>query len=353
MKISVICFSLTGYATGSRLTEGFIKLGHQAELFKKSRYLEDSIKESTEQWTGKQFACADAIVFVGACGIAVRSAAPWVKSKKTDPAIVVSDECGHYVIALLSGHLGGANELAKEAAKILDAVPVITTATDLHSRFAVDVFAKKNGCAIFYMDAAKEVSAAILAGEPVGFYSEYLWVGEFPRGLVLCGPDGKVLSGERFCPRTGVAVTIHKDCMPFEKTVHVVPKTAVLGMGCRKNKEKQALLEEAQSLLQRTHIYPEAISKLASIDIKKNEPGLVALAEKFGIPFLTFSKEELLEAEGEFTSSSFVKEITGVDSVCERSAVLASESGTLIEKKHARDGMTTAMAVTDWRIHFE
>ena len=99
--------------------------------------------------------------------------------------MLVIDECGKFVIALLSGHLGGANELAFRCAGYLKAVPVVTTATDLHSRFAVDVFAKKNGCAIFHMKAAKEASAALLAGESVGFYSEFPWDGELPEGLVL------------------------------------------------------------------------------------------------------------------------------------------------------------------------
>ena len=94
-------------------------------------------------------------------------------SKKSDPAVLVIDECGHFVISLLSGHLGGANELALKVAEILHAVPVVTTATDLHHRFAVDVFAKKNNCSIFNMKAAKEVSAALLAGRRVGFYSEF------------------------------------------------------------------------------------------------------------------------------------------------------------------------------------
>lgn len=113
------------------------------------------------------------MIFIGACGIAVRSIAPFVASKKTDPAVLVVDECSRFVISLLSGHLGGANELAGTAAKILDAMPVVTTATDLHQCFAVDVFAKKNDCGILNMKGAKEVSAALLAGEKAGFFSDF------------------------------------------------------------------------------------------------------------------------------------------------------------------------------------
>ena len=110
---------------------------------KKSRYLEDSIAESTADWTAEHFHREDGLIFVGACGIAVRSIAPQVASKKSDPAVLVVDECGQFVISLLSGHLGGANELSLKAAQILGAQPVVTTATDLHKRFAVDVFPEK------------------------------------------------------------------------------------------------------------------------------------------------------------------------------------------------------------------
>ena len=190
MKLSIICFSLTGLHTSERLKQGLEGRGHTVVLAKKSKYLEDSIKESAGCWTEKRFVQDDGIIFVGACGIAVRSIAPFVASKKSDPAVLVIDECGQFVISLLSGHLGGANALALEAASILKAQPVVTTATDLHNRFAVDVFAKKNGCEIINMKTAKEVSAALLAGEQVGFYSEFPWKGVLPEGLVLCDQDG-------------------------------------------------------------------------------------------------------------------------------------------------------------------
>lgn len=169
MKVALICFSLTGQQTGERLCRGLEAAGMTAELDKKSKYLPDSIQISTSAWAGEKFSDSDALIFIGATGIAVRSIAPYVASKKSDPAVLVVDECGKFVISLLSGHLGGANELALKTAEILEAIPVVTTATDLHHRFAVDVFAKKNNCNIFNMKAAKEVSAALLAGKKLDF----------------------------------------------------------------------------------------------------------------------------------------------------------------------------------------
>ena len=237
--------------------------------------------------------------------------------------------------------------------------PVVTTATDLHSRFAVDVFAKKNGCAIFHMKAAKEASAALLAGEKIGFYSEFPWEGDLPDGLMLCGKDGipsvtgqmDESAGE--VPETGIAVTLHRGCLPFSNTVHVVPPVAVLGMGCRKGKDAASIQSAAIECLQEADLYKEALHSIASIDLKKEEPGLLSLAESWHLLFETFTEEELKTVKGEFTPSKFVKKITGVDNVCERSAVLASGQGTLIRKKTGRDGVTTALAAGNRRIRFE
>ena len=391
MNISIICFSMTGLETGEKLQKALTEAGEQVTLAKKSRYLPDSVTVSTSQWAGEQFQSGkDGVIFIGACGIAVRSIAPYIVGKKTDPAVLVIDECGNFVISLLSGHLGGANELALRCADHLGATPVVTTATDLHSRFAVDVFAKKNGCAIFHMKAAKEASAALLAGEKIGFYSEFPWEGELPEGLVLCDRAGRPLCRESLdhpaeikvqdkssarpdntgvlddaeiqtvsskagtVPlETGIAVTIQKHCLPFPNTVHVVPPSAVLGMGCRRGKEAAPIREAAEECLKEADIYKEALCAIASIDLKKEEPGLLALSEAWNLPFQTFTEEELKAVKGEFTPSKFVKKITGVDNVCERSAVLAGGQGTLIRKKTGRDGVTTALAAGNRRIHFE
>ena len=353
---------MTGLETGEKLQKALKTEGEQVTLAKKSRYLPDSVSISTSQWAGEQFqAGKDGVIFIGACGIAVRSIAPYIAGKKTDPAVLVIDECGQFVISLLSGHLGGANELAVRCAGYLHATPVVTTATDLHSRFAVDVFAKKNGCAIFHMKAAKEASAALLAGEKIGFYSEFPWEGDLPDGLVLCGKDGipsTTGTGQRNAsagevPETGIAVTLHRSCLPFPNTVHVVPPAAVLGMGCRKGKDAASIQSAAIECLQEADLYKEALHSIASIDLKKEEPGLLSLAESWHLLFETFTEEELKTVKGEFTPSKFVKKITGVDNVCERSAVLASGQGTLIRKKTGRDGVTTALAAGNRRIHFE
>ena len=143
MKVALICFSLTGQQTGERLCRGLEAAGMTAELDKKSKYLLDSIQISTSAWAGEKFSDSDALIFIGATGIAVRSIAPYVASKKSDPAVLVVDECGKFVISLLSGHLGGANELALKTAEILEAIPVVTTSHRPASPFCSRCFCKE------------------------------------------------------------------------------------------------------------------------------------------------------------------------------------------------------------------
>ena len=122
-------------------------------------------------WTAEQFAHADALIFVGAVGIAVRAIAPHCRSKAVDPAVVVLDECGHFAVPILSGHLGGANDLARALAAVCGAVPVITTATDANGVFAVDAWARHQNCAVLEPGRIKRVSSRLLAGGPVRYRS--------------------------------------------------------------------------------------------------------------------------------------------------------------------------------------
>ena len=139
------------------------------------------------EWTSTQFAQADALIFVGAVGIAVRAIAPHCKSKASDPAVVVLDECGRFAVPILSGHLGGANDLARALAAVCGAVPVITTATDANGLFAVDEWAKHQHCLVAEPARIKKVSSALLAGRTVRFASDWPIQGTPPAGVEPAG----------------------------------------------------------------------------------------------------------------------------------------------------------------------
>ncbi len=373
--------------------------GYAPEKYAKPNGL-SSLPDNVKAWMGELWGNYR-ILFIGAAGIAVRYIAPWVKDKYTDSAVLVMDERGRYIIPLLSGHVGSAVETAKEIAACIKAVPVITTATDVQGKFAVDVFARKNGLAITDREMAKAISAAVLEGEKVGFYSPYPWRGELPAELVCCSSVeelhagfscgvvveelhtgfscGVVVEELRTDFICGVAVEGEpsqtgeesavcmtekdmaeewmddrkKGCREKERILYLAPKTVVAGIGCRRGISREILEKGLKQMLEQHGLSDRDLLAVASIDLKKDEPGLVELAGKYGIPFWTYTAEELKQAETISEPSDFVKQVTGVDNVCERAALISCIGGELIAPKAKLEGMTVSLARRKITLHFD
>ena len=294
-------------------------------------------------WTAEHFAQDEALIFVGAVGIAVRAIAPHCRSKAADPAVVVVDEGGNFAVPLLSGHLGGANALARALAKACGAVPVITTATDVNGLFAVDLWAKAQNCAVLEPERIKRVSGALLAGQTVRYWSPWPVAGEPPAGVEKADAPEAADFALTLTPQGGA--------------LHLVPRIGVLGVGCRRGTTAQQLEEAFAAFCAASGLSPAAVCAAASIDLKKDEPGLLQLSQEAGIPFVTFSGEELLNVPGEYSASSFVSKITGVDNVCERAAAAAlkeneKKNAHFICRKYAAEGVTIALMETGWEVVF-
>ena len=294
-------------------------------------------------WAREMFAAMDALIFIGATGIAVRAIAPLVQDKFYDPAVLVMDELGQFCIPLLSGHVGGANELAETISRLIGSQAVITTATDVNHQFAVDVFARKNGLKIADRELAKEISAELLTGRKVGFFTDFLWNGTLPKGLC----EGQ------FRDRN-IQITINTDslkdrsetCSGEKDILRLVPPVIILGIGCRKGTPAGQIQAAIHQLLKEQNLHPLSIAAVATIDLKKEEPGLLAAAKALQIPVICYSSEELAAVPGDFTESAFVKQITGVGNVCERAALKAARErgGYLVCHKTVYDGVTVAAA---------
>ena len=352
MKLSVICFTEAGARLCVKLVKEFLKSGQPCEGYGPETLLKacpdgnllNPVSTSLSQWTGEQFYRKEGIVFIGAAGIAVRAIAPYVKSKAEDPAVVVMDDMGRFSISLLSGHLGGANELAERLAEMAGGQAVITTATDIHGRFAVDLFAKEQGLVITELKKIKEISSAILKGENVGFHCDFPVSGELPSGLI----QGKTC-------RTNLWITIKEgsgDAVAKE-SLKLIPRILVLGIGCRKGVPAEIIEKVVDRAFKEWNLSFEGLSACASIDIKKEEQGICQFASAKGVPFYTYPAEVLAKTEGEFSSSSFVKQVTGVDNVCERAALACVKElggGKLLVRKQAAEGVTAAVAVRDWKV---
>lgn len=347
MNIAIISFTLNGFELSGRIQALLKSAGDTVVRYKKSRHLHSGegidVTEPLQQWAGKMFESQNAIIFVGASGIAVRAIAPHIKDKKKDPAILILDEHGAFCIPLLAGHIGGANELALKLCDKLGSTPVITTATDINQQFAVDVFAVKNNLVISDMKLAKEISAKLLHKEAVGLVSELPVQGKLPQGLIEGAGSAEL----------GICVGIHHDQQPFPKTLWLIPRNVTLGIGCRKDTPKQQIESFVKEVCQKNGIFWEAICQVASIDLKKEEKGIQEYCQKYQIPFTTYTAAELEQIPGEFPCSEFVAAVAGVGNVCERSAAAASNEGRIIQNKIAKDGVTLALAIENRSVEFE
>lgn len=347
MKGAIISFSQKGYLLSERVEEALAGSGYEVQRAVKCHAVENSMEEPLAEWTRENFAVQDVLVFVGAVSIAVRAIAPYVRSKAEDPAVIVVDELGKHCIPILSGHLGGANELAVSLAGRLMAEPVITTATDLNHKWAVDVFAAKNRLHIEDLKKIKKVSAKLLAGGEILLAVED-----------CCEVVGKVPAEVRVRESCGleeapdIIVGVHRR-EQWENALYLIPGAVVLGIGCRKGTEVTKIREAVERLTGQEGILRNAVTAVASIDLKAEEEGLLSYCRQERLRYQVYSAEELKQAEGEFSSSEFVARVAGVDNVCERSAVLASGGGRLIVRKQVYDGVTAAAAVMDWRVMFE
>lgn len=292
----------------------------------------------------------DAIIFVGATGIAVRAIAPFICGKAVDPAVLVIDEAGRYVISLLSGHLGGANALARTAASLIEAEPIITTATDAESAFAVDTFAKENGFLLTDLRKAKEVSAKVLRGEKLRIYSD------IPMERLVQRParhEAELVPAQDI-DRADIVISYRTHILkPAEKSsqaigLRLIAKRVHVGLGARKGVTQAEVAAAVATCLEDAGIDPRAVVALASIDLKKQEAGILAYSYECGVPFVTYTAEELRTVEGAFAGSSFVQSVTGVANVCERAAAYAagrSGHAEVLVHKTIHGNVTTAVAV--------
>lgn len=339
MKITLFSYTRKGCETAFRIMDCFEndeKKAFTMERFCKNGFLPLDMEDG--RIYEEMFSRSDLMIFVGACGIAVRKIAPFVKDKCTDPAVICVDESGKFAIPILSGHLGVANDFAKKIADSLGAVCVVTTATDINNRFSVDLWAKRQGFVIDDMQMAKKVASEILERD-VPVYCEFEVKSGYPKGIIS-GKGGDL----------GIYIGIRKES-PFDKTLRIVTPVLHLGIGCRRGTEFGSIAKAVDKVLEDNNIDRRAIKCVASAELKSNEKGLLEYCRENGWDAVFYKTEELKAVLGEFTSSEFVKSVVGVDNVSERAAVIGADK--LIVKKTVLDGVTAAIAAENPEVWFE
>ena len=286
----------------------------------------------------KQFNRYSGHVFIFSTGIAVRLLAPLLRSKTIDPAVVVMDDHGTHVVSLISGHIGGANALTHEIAGILGATPVITTATDTNGLPAIDMIAKEKKLYIETPRNIKRISMAFLTGEPVDLYDPLGLIEKELHGISLLKepPRGQCLE-KIYCS--------HEVRPVSRETMILRPPVLSVGIGCNRGTGVEDIHDFLAHVLREGNLSMHSISRLATIDLKENEPGLLSLAEKMNLPLDFHTREALNSVTSIETPSKMVEKHVGVKSVSEASAILSAGHGRLIITKKKNKDVTIAVAI--------
>jgi len=284
-------------------------------------------------------------VFIAAAGIVVRVIAPYLRSKKHDPAVVVLDQKGRHVISLLSGHLGGANALAHEVARLSGGEAVITTATDTEGVPSMDMLAKERGLFIADMDAVKGVNMAILEGRSVQVFDPEDRLGLENAGIPGLSANRVERKEQWLIQEPGVWVTWKlKTPDPGGNRLILHPRRLVAGIGCNRGTASKEILELISTAFKDNDLALESLKCIATIEAKRDEQGLIDAANELKVPLL-FADPSEIEFINVPNPSSMVKKHMGVSSVCEATAILKSGNGKLLVPKTKSLNATLAVAL--------
>ncbi|WP_042278336.1 cobalt-precorrin 5A hydrolase [[Clostridium] dakarense] len=344
-KIAIVCITENGKNLALRINEKLSDSHVYIVKNKKNNLTNDStnlnifmVEKKVSELVGDLFNKYQSILFIMATGIVVRTIAPYIVNKFSDPAVLVTDEKGKNVISLLSGHMGGANELTNNISSLIGANPVITTATDVNRKSSLDMIAKGlNAYIDDFRENVKDVNAMLVNNGQVGIYID----GDYKvdtRGFNVLDNLNET------CDLEKVVIITNKNNLENidfnnDKFIKVIPKDIVIGIGCRRNTESELLENSLKDFLFNNNIDIKAVNRIGSIDIKKDEKAIIDLSVSLDVPFKTLSAEDISKVDYLFDKSEFVKKNVGVYCVAEPVAHILS-NGNLIIEKHKYKGIT-------------
>ena len=344
------------------LTKGASELGNQlcdmigGTLYCKGEYAEDfgarKIEKPFTTFVGYLFDRYEGLVFIMATGIVVRSLAPYIDSKTSDPAVVVMDEAGQHAISLLSGHLGGGNALAIKVGQALGARPVITTASDVTGNLAVDLLAQKLGASIGSMEGAKDVTALGINGGHIKIHTSV----DLPESVRATLPQNvhvEVYKGSLDLQDLRLRTQDQAECGHIivsseplkmsENCVQVIPRHHVVGIGCRRDTTSEIIEEVFHKACIKANIDYRSVKTVATIALKADEVGILQLVKALHVPLKIIDLQDIKKVQGHFKGSDFVEKTIGVRAVAEPCAMLAGQAGQMKLKRYADKGVTIAI----------
>lgn len=310
------------------------------EMFPEASMERFDPKTISRLWRERQ-----ALIFIMAAGIVVRALAPLLKDKKTDPAVVVLDEKGRFALSLLSGHLGGANRLAREIAAYLGGEAVITTSSDVHGATALDLWARENGLLPEPLSLLARKSRRLIEEGCLEVFTE---TGiDLPADLIAAGSPGKadlLITNKKDLFRAPGGGALESGAAG--RPLYLRPKNLVVGVGCNRNTPEEEIKEAVLNTLIKHNLSPLSLSALATVASKGSEEGLVSFAEKHRLPLRLFSPAELNRVPG-IKESEAARKALGARAVAEPAALLAAGAAGLLVEKQRIGAVTVAVAQRD------
>lgn len=344
-NISVLAITKNGISIGQKLKQIFPKW----KIFAPKKFAdEDSsiiwYSEPTSEKIVELFKNNEGLICLFSLGAVIRLIAPHLKDKKTDPAVIVIDDKTNFVISVLSGHIGGANELTQEIAEKLQAQAVITTAADVNKTIAVDLVGRNFGWKIDNDSVVTRISAHMVNGEPIGVFQEVgnkKWYKELPKNVTLYS-SMEELEKSKSKANLIISDKILEDQISAKSIIYR-PPSLVIGIGLHWDTSKETILEGIESCLKKFKLSSKSITKLVSIKKPKDIQGLIDAGKEINVPVQYIEREELAKITAPNPSET-VKAFEGTASVSEAAAILVSNGKLIAEKQKFPPNLTIAIA---------
>src|SRR5699024_2352683 len=335
MKLVCLSFTESGGILGDKL--------ERLQSYNINHIKNSSIKKGSKSIMKKLWKEYDGIIFISATGIATRFIAPFIENKTKDPAIIVIDDKGKFIISLLSGHLGGANKITEDISEEIDGIPVITTASDSRGFDSIDIFAKDNNYYMEDMKSVTKLTSMMVNYKRIGFFTEDKQILNYPNIKVLDNLED-IENHKKDIDGLIIVSSEIIDGKRLQKIPYTVlrPKNINIGIGCRKDVEGKRIRSAVETALSTVNISNKSINNIGKEVIKKDEKGIIHTAKYYNVPLKIFTIKDIEKVEGKFEKSQFVKDTIGVYSVSEPCAYLLG--GNIILPKFKYNGITISVS---------
>lgn len=346
--IAIIAITGNGAKLGARLAEGLpgSELHLPPKLADQARYPCSIFQECLKELMGRLWHETDGLVCIMATGIVVRMIAPLLEGKDRDPAVVVMDDAGMFAVSLLSGHLGGANELAGRCARLTGATPVITTATDANGLPSFDMIAKEQGWVIDDLSRVKVLNTLLLENGEIAVVDPTGQVEQSCCGRGRLSFHGDFQSALRSSAKGFLFVTNRRlpPQLQSQDLLVLRPRNLVLGIGCNSGTDAEEIEEVVLTNLKRLFLSLKSVCCIATAAAKRVEPGLLAFAQGHSLPIQFYESDELNSVQAPSPPSHYAMDAIGATGVAEPAAILASDRGHLLLQKVKSGNVTLAIA---------